>query len=138
MQKYFKRIAGVGSGNYIYFRKSKGLSDESFNDNAASKYSISPELSYYGTRTREELNGSCLKQDKVTYNHGTIVNIYIVYKISKIYKIRSYPALENCLFAAVILTKTMILISTNIVDLVLDFLEKMIFNLAVEDLVETV
>ena len=138
MQKYFKRIAGVGSGNYIYFWKSKGLSDESFNDNAASKYNISPELSYYGTRTREELNGSCLKQDKVTYNHGTIVNIYIVYKISKIYNIRSYPALENCLFAAVSLTKTMILISTNIVDLVLDFLEKMIFNLAVEDLVETV
>ena len=26
--KYFKRITGVGSGNYIYFWKSKGLSDE--------------------------------------------------------------------------------------------------------------
>ena len=26
--KYFKRINGVGSGNYIYFWKSKGLSDE--------------------------------------------------------------------------------------------------------------
>ena len=28
MYKFFKRIEGVGSGNYIYFWKSKGLSDE--------------------------------------------------------------------------------------------------------------
>ena len=27
MYRYFKRIAGVGSGNYIYFWKSKGLSE---------------------------------------------------------------------------------------------------------------
>ena len=26
--RYFKKIAGVGSGNYIYFWKSKGLPDE--------------------------------------------------------------------------------------------------------------
>ena len=34
-----------------------------------------------------------------------IVNIYIVYEISKNYNIRSYPTLENCLFGAVSLTK---------------------------------
>ena len=45
MQKYFKRIAGVGSGNYIYFWKSKGLSDERINSNIASNHSITPELS---------------------------------------------------------------------------------------------
>ena len=28
MYRYFKSIAGVGSGNYIYFLKSKSLSDE--------------------------------------------------------------------------------------------------------------
>ena len=28
MYRYFKRVAVVGSGNYIYFWKSKGLSDE--------------------------------------------------------------------------------------------------------------
>ena len=28
MYRYFKRVAGVGTGNYIYFWKSKGLSDE--------------------------------------------------------------------------------------------------------------
>ena len=38
---------------------------------------------FYGTKTRVEFNGSCLNQDKVTYNHGTIVSIYTVYEISK-------------------------------------------------------
>ena len=28
MYRYFKRVSGVGSGNYIYFWKSKGSSDE--------------------------------------------------------------------------------------------------------------
>ena len=39
------------------------------------------------------------------YNHGQIVNIYIVYKISQNYSISSYPTLENCLFRAVSLIK---------------------------------
>ena len=46
MQKYFKRIAGVGSGNYIYLWKSKGLSDERINSNTASNHGITPELWY--------------------------------------------------------------------------------------------
>ena len=66
MQRYFKRIAGVGSGHYIYFWKSKGLSDERINSNTASNHSITTELSYYGTTTRVKFRGSCLKQDKVT------------------------------------------------------------------------
>ena len=105
MYRYFKRIAGVGSGNYIYFWKSKGLSDEELDSVTASNYKITPELSFYGTKTRVEFNGSCLKHNKVTYNHGKIVNIYIVYEISKNYNISSYPTLENCLFGAVSLTK---------------------------------
>ena len=86
MQKYFKRIEGVGSGGYIYFWKSEGLSDERINSDTARV-------------------GSCLKQDKATYNHGAIVNIYIVYEISRNYNIGSYPTLESCLFGAVSLTK---------------------------------
>ena len=34
-----------------------------------------------------------------------MVNIYIVYEISKNYNINSYPTLENCLFRTVNLTK---------------------------------
>ena len=105
MYRYFKRIVGVGSGDYIYFWKSKGLSDEKINSNSASNYSITPELSHYGTKARVKFSGSCLKQDKTTCNYGTIVNTYIAYKISKNYSISSYPTLQNCLFRAVSLTK---------------------------------
>ena len=67
MYRYFKRIAVVGSGNYIYFWKSKGLSDERINTITTSNYSITPELSHYGTKVRLKFIGSCLKQDKATF-----------------------------------------------------------------------
>ena len=105
MYRYFKRIAGFGIGNYIYFWKSNGLSDEELDSVTASNYKITPELSFYGTKTRVEFNGSCFKQDKVTYNHGKIVNIYIIYEISKNYSVSSYATLENCLFRDLTLTK---------------------------------
>ena len=47
--RYFRKIVGVGSGNYIYFWKSISLSDERLNSNTASNYKITPELSFYGT-----------------------------------------------------------------------------------------
>ena len=81
------------------------MSDENLNSNTASNYSITPELSFYGNKTRVEFNGKCLRQDKVTYNYGTTVNIYIVYEISKNYNISNYLTLENCLFGAVSFTQ---------------------------------
>ena len=70
MYRYFKRVAGVGSGNYTYFWKSKDLSDEGLDSITACNYEITPELRFYDARKRVEFNGSCLKQDNVTYNHG--------------------------------------------------------------------
>ena len=105
MYRYFKKISGVGNGKYIYFWKSKGFSDEKINSITASNYSITPELSYYGSKIRAKFNGSCLKQDKITCTHRKIVNIYIVYEISKDYNISSYPTLESCLLGTVSLTK---------------------------------
>ena len=29
----------------------------------------------FGTKTRVEFNGSCLRQDKITYTHGKIIKI---------------------------------------------------------------
>ena len=98
MYRYFRRIVGVGSGNYIYYCKSKGLSDERINSITVSSYKVTPQLSNCGTKTRVEFNGSCLKQVSVTFNHGKIVNIYIVYKVNKSINISDYPTLENCLF----------------------------------------
>ena len=38
--RYFRRIIGVDSDNYIYFWKSIGSSDERFNSNTASNYKV--------------------------------------------------------------------------------------------------
>ena len=81
------------------------MSDERINSIKTNNHNISPNLDYYGTKTRVEFNGSCLKQDKVTFNHGKAVNISIVYEIRKSINIRNYPTLENCLFGLVTLTK---------------------------------
>ena len=40
---YFKRVIGVGTGNYIYFWKSKGLSDENITAPTTSDYSLNPQ-----------------------------------------------------------------------------------------------
>ena len=46
-----------------------------------------------------------MKQDKDTFNHGKIVNIYTAYEISTNINISDYPTLENCLFGVVSFTK---------------------------------
>ena len=52
-----------------------------------------------------KFNGSCLKQDKITFNHGKTVSIYIVYDLKS--SLNNFdPILENCLFGAVKLTKS--------------------------------
>ena len=43
-------------------------------------------------------------QDKSTFNHGKIVNIYIVYEINKLYT-KDHPTLVNPLFGAVSIIK---------------------------------
>ena len=108
MCRYFKKIIGVGTGNYISFWKSKGLSDENITAATTSDYRLNPQLSYYGTKITVKFDGSCLKQDKATFNHGKAVNIYIVDKITKIAVIDSYenhPTLQDGLFGAVKFTK---------------------------------
>ena len=81
------------------------LSDENINSIKTPNHSITQNLSYYGTQARVESDRSCLKQIKVTFNYGKVVNICIVYEISKDININDYPTLESCLFGAVTLTK---------------------------------
>ena len=69
MCRYFKKVAGVGKGKYIHFYESKGLSDENITARTTSDYSLNPQLSYLGTKTRVEFKGSCLKQDEIGYDH---------------------------------------------------------------------
>ena len=55
MCRYFKKISGVGKGECIYFQKSKSFSDGRTNSVQASNYSITPKLSYYGSKTRVKI-----------------------------------------------------------------------------------
>ena len=109
MYRYFKMIAGVGYGSCIYYCISKGLSNERINSIKTPNHSITLNLDYYGTKTRVKFNGSCFKQDSVTFNHGKVVNIYNCYEISKSINISKYPTLENCLFGAISLTENAVI-----------------------------
>ena len=93
----FKMIAGVKNGSYIYYWKSKGLSDERINSIKTSDYGITPS-SVIMILIRVKFDGGCLKQDSGSLFHGGIENVYIVYEISKNINISDYPTLENCLF----------------------------------------
>ena len=95
----------ITSTNQIVQWKSKGLSDEVIKIPSNSSNFFESLLDYYGTKIRLRFNKSILKQDKITYNHGKIINIYIVYEISKSYNISNCPRLESNLFGAVKLTK---------------------------------
>ena len=62
-------------------------------------------ISYTGNKVRVRFGGTCLEQDKITFNHGKIVNICTVYEISVADSNNNYPTLEKCLFGAVKLTE---------------------------------
>ena len=84
--------------------QSKGLSNKTIKPPATSDNSLNPKVSYYGAKARLEFRGSCLKQDKVTFSHGKIINIYIVYELDKTY-VKTDHTVVNCLSEAVSITK---------------------------------
>ena len=100
-------VADVGSCNYICFCKCKGLSEENISAPTTSGYSLNPQLSYLGYITRVELTESCSNEDRTTYDHEKIVNIYIVHEINKNVNNSSHATQENCLFGIVSLTKNL-------------------------------
>ena len=102
--RYFK-VNTITNTDYILSWRSKELSAESIKPPTTSDNSLTPELNYYGTKTREKFNGSCLQQSNISYTHRTIVNIYIVYELGASGSHINDPTLKNCLFAAVTLTK---------------------------------
>ena len=102
LNKYFKLIA---STDYVSSWKSKGVSAETIKLPSTSDNSLTPAVSYYGTKTRVKFTGSCLKQPKISYTHGKVVNIYIVYELGASSSHNNDPTLKNCLFGAVTLTK---------------------------------
>ena len=66
--KYFKVITNANT-KYILSQQSKVVSDKSVKPPAMSDYKLYTKVNCYGTKTRLEFRGSCLKQDKSTFNH---------------------------------------------------------------------
>ena len=105
MGKYFKLNSVVNAADYVLSWQSKGLSNESIKPPTTTNNSLTPELNYYGTKTKVKFTRSCLKQSSHILTHKKIVNIYIVYESAASSSHDSDPTLKNCLFGAVTLTK---------------------------------
>ena len=99
IHRYFKRIDSIDNAsykNYVYYWKSKGLSDEKINSIKTTDYRTTPHWDYYNTaKIRVKFNGSCLKQDQPILLYGGIVNVYIFYEITNNFNVSSYPTLES-------------------------------------------
>ena len=75
-----------------------------------------------------EFNGSCLKQNKITLNHGKTINIYIAYDLKSPLNYNVNITFENCLSRAAKLTENTEINKENILDMVLDLMEKRTFS----------
>ena len=102
INRYFKV---VDNKTYISSWKSKGLSDETIKAPATSDNSLSLLIDYLGNKIRVKFSGGCLIQQKSSYTHRTIVNIYIVYELGASSPFDDDPTLKNSFFGTVRLTK---------------------------------
>ena len=73
--KYFEMV-----GNKVFSWESKGMSNEKISSAYAPHANRTQKIVYENARIKLKLNGA-LKQDKVTYNHGPIINIYVLYRL---------------------------------------------------------
>ena len=95
----------IVSTDYVSSWKSKGLSDETIKPPSTSDNGLTTAVSYYGTKMGVKFFEICLKQPTISYTHGTIVNIYIVYELGAVGSNDNDPTLKSCLFGTVNLTK---------------------------------
>ena len=126
IKRYFQVIANT---KYILSWKFKELCHKTIKPPATSNNSLSPLIDYLGRKVRLKFSEGCLKQqNKFTYTHRTITNIYIVYGLDTFGSFNHDHALKNSLSGAFKLTKTLILISTSIRVLELDLIDNQVFD----------
>ena len=100
--KYFQTITNT---NYISSWKSKGLSAESIKPFPTSDNIPTPLIDYYNYKIKVKFNGSFLRQTKVAFTHGKVVNIFMVYELVGLALTLMILHLKNCLFGAATLIK---------------------------------
>ena len=71
------------------------MSDESIKPPSTSNKIPNPSVNYVGTKVRVKFRGDCLKREKISFDLGKIVNIYIVYEIDDDRTMSSYPTQLN-------------------------------------------
>ena len=91
-------------------------------------YGITLYLSYNTNKIRVKFDEGCLKQDPRSLFFGGIVNVYIVYEISKNINISDYPKLENCLFGAIKSAKNCTFDKYGYLVMELDLIDSEIFH----------
>ena len=104
--KYLKRVIDSTDNNivYVHYWQSKGISDGKINaPGTSSSNDMAPILEE--TKMGLKFKNDLLRQNKVTYNHGKLLNICIIYEISYTFTSQSTFTLKNSLFGAVKLTK---------------------------------
>ena len=74
------------------------MSNESIKPPTTTNNSLTPELNYYGTKTKVKFTGSCLKQSNHILTNKKVLNIYIVYELAASGSHNSDPTIKNCLF----------------------------------------
>ena len=87
--QYFNQYKGVfktvsANDSKIVSWKSKGFYNESIKPPTTSNKILNPSLDLVGTKARLKFNEDCLKEEKITFNHEKIVNIYILYEIESV------------------------------------------------------
>ena len=109
------------------------MSNKNITSPTTSDYKRNPKLSYFVTKQKVKFSGSCLKQDKITYDHKTVVNICIVYEISKNFNLVLIQHWKSVYLEQLHELNRVILLSINILDMVLDLIEEnFLHNLLVE------
>ena len=100
---YFNRFTSILKGQAVKFlhgNQSKCLMKKNSSTTTTSNNKFAADLIYDNARIMVKFNGHFLKKDKVTYNHGPIVNHYVVYRLIPDTKDSSIT-LENCPFGAI-------------------------------------
>ena len=100
--KFFQTITNT---NYISSWKSKGLSAESIKPFPTSDNIPTPLIDCYNYKIKVKFNGSFLRQTKVAFTHGKVVNIFMVYELVGLALTLMILHLKNCLFGAATLIK---------------------------------
>ena len=54
------------------------MSDESIKPPTTSNKLLNTSLDFVITKTKVKSKGDCLKQEKITFNHGKIITFYII------------------------------------------------------------